>query len=76
MGEKRGEETYVEKTRNLGLGHPEFEVLMTCPSADRKVAVGCLGRREVTVSNVKNCELQEYPLVWRERSLSQGMNPL
>lgn len=45
----------VEGTvRNFGLGHPEFEGPVTCPSADRKVAVGCLGRREVTVPSVKN----------------------
>lgn len=40
--------------RNFGLGHPEFEAPVTCPSADRKVAAGCLGRREVRVSSVKN----------------------
>lgn len=52
---RTGEEMCVEGTvRNFGLGHPEFEGPVTCPSADRKVAVGCLGRREVTVPSVKN----------------------
>lgn len=42
------------KMKNFGLGHPEIEVSVTRPSADGKLAVGCLGRRAVTVSSVKN----------------------
>lgn len=55
MGKNRREEMCMQgKMRNFRLGHPEIEVSVTCPSADGKLAVGCLRRREVTVSSVKN----------------------